>query len=192
VPLTDLDRKLLSDLLAGQSGSWKLFVDRFSGLILQVIRHTAHAHSLKLNEDDLEDLCAETFTELLVRDMAALRNFRGRASLATYIGVIARRVVVRKLTEHRFLKALGHVNAHQAAVDFASSDAPAPRQAEQKEQVEHLFSKLPRESASLLRWIYLEGLSYAEAASRLGRPLNSIGPLLARIRESLVGSRSSQ
>lgn len=192
MPLTDLDRKLLSDLLAGQSGSWKLFVDRFSGLILQVIRHTAHAHSLKLNEDDLEDLCAETFTELLVRDMAALRNFRGRASLATYIGVIARRVVVRKLTEHRFLKALGHVNAHQAAVDFASSDAPASRQAEQKEQVEHLFSKLPRESASLLRWIYLEGLSYADAARRLGRPLNSIGPLLARIRESLVGSRSAQ
>ncbi|MBL8814209.1 MAG: sigma-70 family RNA polymerase sigma factor [Planctomycetaceae bacterium] len=192
MPLTDLDRKLLSDLLAGQSGSWKLFVDRFSGLILQVIRHTAHAHSLKLNEDDLEDLCAETFTELLVRDMAALRNFRGRASLATYIGVIARRVVVRKLTEHRFLKALGHVNAHQAAVDFASSDAPASRQAEQKEQVEHLFSKLPRESASLLRWIYLEGLSYAEAARRLGRPLNSIGPLLARIRESVVGSRSAQ
>ena len=192
MPLTDLDRKLLSDLLAGQSGSWKLFVDRFSGLILQVIRHTAHAHSLKLNEDDLEDLCAETFTELLVRDMAALRNFRGRASLATYIGVIARRVVVRKLTEHRFLKALGHVNAHQAAVDFASSDAPASRQAEQKEQVEHLFSKLPRESASLLRWIYLEGLSYAEAARRLGRPLNSIGPLLARIRESVVGSRGAQ
>lgn len=192
MPLTDLDRKLLSDLLAGQSGSWKLFVDRFSGLILQVIRHTAHAHSLKLNEDDLEDLCAETFTELLVRDMAALRNFRGRASLATYIGVIARRVVVRKLTEHRFLKALGHVNAHQAAVDFASSDAPASRQAEQKEQVEHLFSKLPRESASLLRWIYLEGLSYADAARRLGRPLNSIGPLLARIRESVIGSRSAQ
>lgn len=191
MPLTDLDRKLLSDLLAGQSGSWKLFVDRFSGLILQVIRHTAHAHSLKLNEDDLEDLCAETFTELLVRDMAALRNFRGRASLATYIGVIARRVVVRKLTEHRFLKALGHVNAHQAAVDFASSDAPASRQAEHKEQVEHLFSKLPRESASLLRWIYLEGLSYAEAARRLGRPLNSIGPLLSRIRESLVGSRGA-
>ncbi len=192
MPLTDLDRKLLSDLLAGQSGSWKLFVDRFSGLILQVIRHTAHAHSLKLNDDDLEDLCAETFTELLVRDMAALRNFRGRASLATYLGVIARRVVVRKLTEHRFLKALGHVNAHQAAVDFASSDAPASRQTEQKEQVEHLFSKLPKESASLLRWIYLEGLSYAEAARRLGRPLNSIGPLLARIRESVVGVRSAQ
>lgn len=192
MPLTDLDRKLLSDLLAGQSGSWKLFVDRFSGLILQVIRHTAHAHSLKLNEDDLEDLCAETFTELLVRDMAALRNFRGRASLATYLGVIARRVVVRKLTEHRFLKALGHVNAHQAAVDFASSDAPASRQAEHKEQVEHLFSKLPKESASLLRWIYLEGLSYAEAARRLGRPLNSIGPLLVRIRDSFAGSRSAQ
>ena len=71
MPLTDIDRKLLNDLLTGQSGTWKLFVDRFTSLILQVIQHTAHAHSLKLNADDVEDLCADTFAELLLRDMAA-------------------------------------------------------------------------------------------------------------------------
>ena len=70
MPLTDIDRKLLNDLLTGQSGTWKLFVDRFTSLILQVIQHTAHAHSLKLNADDVEDLCADTFAELLLRDMA--------------------------------------------------------------------------------------------------------------------------
>ena len=74
MPLTDIDRKLLNDLLAGQSGAWRLFVDRFTGLIIQVIKHTAQAHSLKLNTDDIEDLCAETFAELLLRDMAALRR----------------------------------------------------------------------------------------------------------------------
>ena len=99
MPLTNLDRKLLTDLLNGQSGAWKLFVDRYTPLVLQVIQHTAHAHSLKLNADDVEDLCADTMTELLVRDMAALRTFRGRCSLATFLGVIARRIVVRKLAE---------------------------------------------------------------------------------------------
>lgn len=188
MPLTDLDRKLLSDLLAGQSGAWKLFVDRYTGLILQVIRYTAHAHSFKLSEDDVEDLCAETFAELLMRDMAVLRNFRGRCSLATYLGVISRRIVVRKLTEHRFLKAFGHVNAHQAAVDFATTDSSA-RHVEHKEQVEHLFSSLPKESASILRWLYLEDLSYAEVAKKLGRPLNSIGPLVSRIRALLLGQK---
>ena len=182
MPLTDIDRKLLSDLLSLENGSWKLFVDRFDSLILQVIQHTAHAHSLKLNADDMEDLCADTFAELLNRDMQALRNFRGRCSLATYLGVITRRIVVRKLAQHRHLQAMGHVNAHQAAVDFASMDAPVGKHVEQRDQVEKLFSKLPEEARRVLRWIYLEGVSYQQVAERLGRPLNSIGPLLSRIR----------
>lgn len=183
MPLTDIDRKLLSDLLTGQTGTWKLFVDRFTSLILQVIQHTAHAHSLKLNADDVEDLCADTFAELLLRDMAALRSFRGRCSLATYLGVIARRVVVRKLTRHRFLQAMGHVNAHQAAVDFASGDETAIRQIEQRDQVENLYSRLPEEGRKVLHWLYFEGLNYRQIAERLGRPFNSIGPLVTRFRD---------
>lgn len=187
MPLTNTDRSLLNDLLAGHAGSWRQFVDRFTGLILQVIRQTAQAHSLKLSADDSEDLCAETFAELLVRDKAALRTFRGRCSLATWLAVITRRIVVRKLTDHRFRQALGHVQAHQAAVDFASSDPAAGQRLEQKEQVEYLLAALPREAALLLRSIYLEGSSYAEAALRLGRPENSIGPLLSRVRLLVAG-----
>lgn len=185
MPLTDHDRKLLNDLLAGQPGAWRQFVDRFTGLILQVISHTAQAHSLKLNADDIEDLCADTFAELLLRDMAALRGFRGRCSLATYLGVITRRIVVRKLTEHRFLQAMGHVNAHQAAVDFASGESPVGKRAEQRDQVEHLFSRLTPTGRQILRWLYLDGLSYQQIAEKLDRPANSIGPMISRIRAAL-------
>lgn len=185
MPLTDIDRRLLNDLLAGQSGAWRLFVDRFTGLIVQVIRHTAQAHSLKLNADDIEDLCADTFAELLLRDMAALKAFKGRASLATYLSVITRRAVVRKLTQHRYLQAMGHVNAHQAAVDYASHDAPPSRQIEQRDQIESLFSRMPKEAVKLLKWIYLDGFSYQQVAKKLGKPLNSVGPLLTRIRAAM-------
>lgn len=185
MPLTDIDRKLLNDLLAGQSGAWRHFVDRFTGLIIQVIRHTAQAHSLKLNADDIEDLCADTFSELLLRDTAALRAFRGRSSLATYLSVITRRVVLRKLTQHRYLQAMGHVHAHQAAVDYASSDPPPGRLLEQRDQIESLFSRLPGETAQVLKWIYLDGFSYQQVAKKLGKPLNSLGPLLTRIRAAL-------
>lgn len=185
MPLTDTDRKLLIDLLAGQSGAWRLFVDRFTSLIIQVIKHTAQAHSLKLNADDIEDLCADTFAELLLRDMAALRGFRGRSSLATYLSVITRRVVVRKLTQHRYLQAMGHVNAHQAAVDHASSETPPGRQLEQRDQIESLFSKLSPEAGHVLKWLYLDGFSYQQVAKKLGKPLNSLGPLLTRIRAAI-------
>jgi len=185
VPLTDRDRQLINDLLSGSPGSWRMFVDRFSGLIQQVIRQTASAHSFRLSGDDADDLCADTFAELLLRDMAVLRNFRGRSSFATYLAVIVRRIVVRRMTEQRFLGALGHVNAHKVSVEQASTDTPAGKQLEQREQVEQLLNKLPDESRQLLSWIYLDGIHWREAARRLGRPLNSIGPMLSRIRQML-------
>lgn len=186
MPLTNHDRKLLTDLLNGQSGAWKLFVDRYTPLVVQVIQHSAHSHSLKLNAADIEDLCADTMAELLVRDMAALRNFRGRCSLATYLGVIARRIVVRKLAEHRFSSAMGHVNAHQAAVDFASPENTSVRHLDHQDQVESLLSKLPPEPRRVAKWWFLDELSYNEIARRLGKPLNSIGPMISRLRTQLI------
>ena len=190
MPLTNHDRKLLTDLLNGQSGAWKLFVDRYTPLVVQVIQHSAYAHSLKLNSADVEDLCADTMAELLIRDMAALRNFRGRCSLATSLGVIARRIVVRKLAEQRFSSALGHVNAHRAAVDFASPENSSIRQLDQRDQVESLLMRLPSELRQLTQWFYLDELSYREIARRLGKPINSIGPAVSRLKSLLTRSKS--
>lgn len=188
MPLTNHDRKLLTDLLNGHTGAWRLFVDRFTPLIVQVIRHTAHSHSLRLNADDIEDLCADTMAELLVRDMAALRSFRGRCSLSTYLGVIARRIVVRRLAEHRYSSAMGHVNAHRAAVDFASSENTSVRQLDNRDQVESLLSKLPPESRKVATWLFLDELTYNQVSKRLGKPLNSIGPIVTRLRSFLKRS----
>lgn len=185
MPLTDRDRQILTELLSGRSGSWKSFVDRFTGLVIRVIEHTAHAHSLRLAQDDIDDLCAETWAELLSRDMAALRNFRGRCSFASYMAVIVRRVVVRRLAQHRFRNAMGHVNAHQAALERASAEPPQVRQVEAADEVESLMTRLPEEPRQLARLFYIEGLSYRQIAERLGRPENSIGPLLARLRQML-------
>ncbi len=185
MPLTNHDRKLLTDLLNGQSGAWKLFVDRYTPLIVQVIQHSAHAHSLKVNSEDVEDLCADTMAELLLRDMAALRSFRGRCSLATYLGVIARRIVVRKLAEQRFSSAMGHVNAHRASRDFASSENSSIRQLDHKDQINSLLSKLSPELRQLAKWLFIDEISYREIAHRLGKPLNSIGPIVSRLRSLL-------
>ena len=192
MPLTNHDRKLLTDLLNGQSGAWRLFVDRYTPLVVQVIQHTSHSHSLKLNADDIEDLCADTMAELLIRDMAALRSFRGRCSLSTYLGVIARRIVVRRLAEYRISSAMGHVNAHRAAVDFASSENTSVRHLDNRDQVASFLSKLPDEPRQIAKWLFLDELSYKQIAHRLGKPLNSIGPIVTRLRSLLIRSDSSR
>ena len=120
MPLTEKDRELINNLLSGTPGSWNAFVDRYSGLIVQVIRHTAHAHSLKLSNEDIDDLTADVFATLLERNMGAIRGFRGRSSFATYLAVVIRRVLLRKLTQRRYLQALGHVEAHHSSINEAS------------------------------------------------------------------------
>ncbi|MEZ6062324.1 MAG: sigma-70 family RNA polymerase sigma factor [Planctomycetaceae bacterium] len=191
MPLTEKDRRIVNDLLSGKQGAWTDFVDRNSALIVQVIRHTAHAHSLRLTRDDEDDLVAETFSALLERNMAAIRAFRGGSSFATYLTVISRRITLRKLTQRRFREALGHVTAHQASVDVASS-ADHEHSVDAADEVESLMSSLPERSQAALRLFYGFGHSYRAIGRKLGLPVNSVGPLLSRAVASLRRKAASR
>ena len=96
--LLDVDRSLLSRCLAREQGAWKEFVDRFAGLFVHVIQHTAHARSIPITPHDVDDLAADVFLALLANDSDILRRFRGDSSLNTYLTVICRRIVVHDST----------------------------------------------------------------------------------------------
>src|SRR6516162_1789158 len=80
VALTDSHRELLNRCIAGEPGSWQDLVDRFLRLFVHVVHHTAHARSVRLTPEDVDDLCAEVFVTLLDRNYAVLRAFRGECS----------------------------------------------------------------------------------------------------------------
>ena len=187
MPLTEKDRKLVNELLSGTPGAWNTFIDRYANLIVQVIRHTAHAHSLKLSTDDVDDLTADVFTTLLERNMGAIRGFRGRSSFATYLAVVIRRVVLRKLTQRRYLEAFGHVQAHQTSVTEASESGS--KQVDARDQVDSMMSRLPVSLRPIVRAFYLNGKTYEEISQLLKMPINSIGPMLARARQLLREKR---
>lgn len=180
--LTEIDRHLLERCLAQESGAWRDFVDRFVGLFVHVIQHTAHSRSAELSEDDLDDLCSEILVAILQDNLAVLRKFRGDSSLATYLVVIARRVVVREMARRRMSEALGHVKAHQGAVEQALHDTG---RIDNRELVEQMLLGLPAVEATVVRQFHLEGKSYHEISQGLKIPENSIGPLLTRAREKL-------
>ena len=107
VALSDIDRSLLERCLANKPRAWEDFVDRFLGLVIHVINHTAQSRSILLSPADREDLVSEVMMAIVTDDMAVLRRVRGQSSLATYLPVIARRVVVRKMLENRSATPLG-------------------------------------------------------------------------------------
>lgn len=191
--LTEIDRKLLKRCLAQEPGAWKDFVDRFIGLFIHVINHAAHARSVRLSADDIDDLCAEVFVTLLSDDLAVLKRFRGNSSLATYLTVISRRIVVREIARRRMAAALGHVSGHQSSVDQAKANPNWDvKRIEDTEQVEQMLSGLPENDATIVRQFHLEGRSYREISSQLGVPENSIGPTLSRARERLRNETSQK
>jgi RNA polymerase sigma-70 factor (ECF subfamily) len=187
VALTEIDRDLLKRCLSGEPSSWNDFVDRFLGLFIHVVQHSAHARSVRLTPEDVDDLCAEVFLTLLQRDFAVLRQFRGQCSLATYLTVVARRVIVREMAQRRMAEAFGHVNAHHSAIDLAGTDRREQQRIDDHDQLQKMLTGLPDMDARIVRQYHLEGRSYREISAGLGVPENSIGPTLSRARARLRG-----
>lgn len=156
------------------------------GLVVHVVNHTASARSVRLLAEDREDLCADVFLAVIRNDYSALRAFRGQSSLATYLTVIARRVVVRSLLDRKSASKLAAATAPDdgMAKDVGEFDDEAERFVE-REEIERLLEELEGREADVVRLYHLDGKTYREISAALDVPENSIGPTLSRAREKL-------
>lgn len=183
--LSEIDRNLLRRCLEHKPNAWRDFVDRFLGLVIHVINHTAQSRSIRLSVADREDLAAEVFCTLLDDDFAALRRFREEASLSTYLTVISRRIVVRELLKRKSPAPLDQVSE----VEDPSNDV---ERIEDREEVERLLSNLDGNEAEVVRRFHLQGHSYREISDALGMAENSIGPTLSRARAKMRSQAVSE
>ena len=115
-------------------------------------------------------------------DLAVLRNFRGDSSLATYLTVVARRVVVREL-----LKQPASVPMHGGEPSgIGRVVSPSTDRAGDRQEIERLLEELDGAEAEIVRMYHLEGKSYHEISTAVGMPENSVGPTLSRAQTKCV------
>lgn len=189
--LTQIDRSLLKRCVANERGAWRDFVDRFVGLFVHVVNHTAHTRSVRITPDAVDDLCAEIFLAIVANDFRVLREFRGNCSLATYLSVVARRIAVREMTKRRMSEALGHVSAsgsHKRPEVAKAPDAEASAEQERvdnRDEVDQMLQGLPEKDAEIVRQYHLQGRTYREISDNVGVPENTIGSTLTRARRRL-------
>jgi RNA polymerase sigma-70 factor (ECF subfamily) len=187
VGLIARDRELIKRCLHHEPGAWNDFVDRFLGLVYHVVQHTADMRSYPLSPEDKEDVAAQVLLKIVEHDYAALRQFRGKSSLASYLTVIARRTCVNELANRAQIKEKeggGRANEHiQEKAPLSKPKAGL----ETLEEVGKLLKKLPSRERAVVRLFYLEGRSYEEISTELNIPVNSIGAILARARKKLRG-----
>ena len=186
VALSEVDRELLDRCLAQHPNAWKNFVDRFMGLVIHVVHQSARNRSFRPSEADRDDLVAEVFLTFVANDFAVLRHFRGESSLATYLTVVARRVVVRAIS--RMGSPVGGTSAQYSNDLHAEIADPHPEATavlSDRDQVERLLAELEGAERDVVQLYHLEGRSYYEISVATGIAENSIGPLLSRAREKL-------
>ncbi len=180
--LSEIDRNLLQRCLARKPRAWEDFVDRFIGLVVHVVNHSAQSRSIRLSPEDREDLVAQVFLAIVRDNMNVLRQFRGESSLATYLTVVARRVVVAEMLKQKSSSRL----APQAAVaEMAMATADVEQRVSDRDEVERLLAGLEGAEAKVVRMYHLEGKSYQEISSAVGLPENSVGPTLSRARSKM-------
>ncbi len=177
--LSEIDRRLLDQCLAGAPRAWEDFVDRFLGLVVHVATHTAEARGKTPQTDTVEDLVSEVFSVVIANDFAVLRRFQRNCSLATYLCVIARRVAVRCLMADHFPAAGGE------QLDTQGREDREINRLEDVEEVNRLLLRLDPDEARVVRMYHLEGMTYRQISEAVGMNENSIGPVLTRARAKL-------
>lgn len=188
VSLSEVDRLLLQRCLDGAPLAWRDLVDRFLGLVIHVANHTARSRGIEIDEATRDDLAAEVFLELLRDDFAVLRRFRQNCSLATYLTVIARRVIIRRLGKLRRPPRVLPLDARRdvaAKPGGQTNGNPAVERFENEEEVRQLLLRLDPEEANLVRMYHLEGKSYRQISDAVGLAENSVGPALSRARAKM-------
>ncbi len=182
--LSEVDRQLLQRCLDDAPRAWEDFVDRFLGLMIHVADHTTDSRGTLIDSQLREDLVSEVFVVLLQNDRAVLRRFRRNCSLATYLAVIARRVIVRRLMQFQGVRPRSTAPAPPSG-DRTSLQAAAVERIENRDEVEQLILRLDEQEARAVRMYHLEGKSYREIGQAIGLAENSIGSLLTRAREKM-------
>ncbi len=186
VSLSEVDRQLLQRCLDGSPRAWQDFADRFLGLVVHVANHTAESRGMSIDASTRDDLVADVFLAILQNDLATLRRFRRNCSLATYLTVVARRVVVRRLTRQQ---RNGHHRLRNGDTHLVAVDGDHTR-IHNEQEVQQLMLRLDPHEANVIRMFHLEGKTYEEISLAVGINENSIGPLLSRARAKMRESGS--
>jgi RNA polymerase sigma factor (sigma-70 family) len=175
--------QLVAAALDGDQQSWNRLVDRYTPLVLSVVRR------YRLDASDAEDVVQTVWLRLVeqlgrIREVAALPGWIATTAGHECLHVIKgrRRAVPTDLSDEGWPEGTG-----DPAVD---TDLLV---AERHEALLAALAELPeRQRAVLLLLLHDPPLAYEEIGRRLGLPVGSIGPTRARALERIRSSAAVQ
>lgn len=108
---TDSNRDALSRLVEGDPAAWDRFLEEHLPVVYGTVLRALRSHGAD-PQNEADDLVQDVLVRLCRRNYELLRRFdAARASMATYLGVIARSVTIDALRRHRKTEPLDLENA---------------------------------------------------------------------------------
>ncbi|GIW71863.1 MAG: hypothetical protein KatS3mg102_1405 [Planctomycetota bacterium] len=184
------ERALIEACLAGAPGAFERLIRRYARLVHHAVRLALERTGARHDSELHEEAFVRVFSALAADDMKALRAFRGRARLSTFLAVIARRIALRTLGElrpGRQAAPLGTDGESAEPADPKPGPAERAERAEVRAAVRQALRTLPARDALAIRLFYEEGLGHREIGAILGVPPTHVGQILARARRKLSG-----
>ncbi len=127
-----------------------------------------------------EDVAAEILQECYVKIWRRADSFRvGQASPMSWLIAIARNSAI-DWRRQQPAKAALDVDALADIADDSVDIAGAAEQAEESDDLRYCLRKIDQKNAPVIKQIYLDGLSYAEVASAVNKPLGTVKSLVSR------------
>jgi RNA polymerase sigma-70 factor (ECF subfamily) len=177
------DRALAARILRGEESAFEEF---FAAYFPPLFRFAA---SRLRDQTAAEEVVQST----LCRGLSKLHTYRGEAALFTWLCTLCRHEISawcerrdRRPVEVDLVEELPEVRA--ALESLAAEGLAAPeaelRRGELRRFVQMTLDALPGRYADALEWKYIEGVSVAEVAERLGVGLKAAESLLTRARKA--------
>jgi len=161
---------LVSRCLSWKPGAWDEFVAKHEPFVRAESRRQLLRYLGRAEPADVDDAAQEVLSLLMKDGARVLRQFRGEASLSTWLAHVVRSVC-RQIGRHE--RTAGFEAREIVYVPPTEEDLPP-------DGLAAALARLPLRDQKLLRLFFREGRKYREIALELGISINSVGPLIAR------------
>lgn len=165
------DRQLVDAVLAGDTDSYRVLVDRESRSIVGLCTGILH------DSDEAQDVAQDAF----VQAYRSLASYRGDGTFGAWIGRIATRMAVsRAVTIKQQLRNAAPGSFEPVVIDERANPERQLMQLENSNAVRQAIRDLPTDQREVVELRYFQDMPLEEIAARTGSPLGTVKSRLHR------------
>lgn len=175
--MTTNDQPLIDAILAGDTQSFSILVDRYKDLVftlaLRMVKH----------REEAEEVSQDTF----IKVFRSLNRFKGDSKFSTWIYRVTYNTCLDRLKKHKRQQqvvAIDEFTEHQ--IKTLDNALDAMEREERKQAIKSCLDLLPSDDSALLTLFYFEELSLEEIAKVVDLTANNVKVKLFRSRKKLT------